>query len=73
MERAVEELWASASVTLLAETTALIDDIRSEEVRDVFARMLAHPPALSITGKGVSAKSARQLAGSLAASVLQKP
>jgi predicted Zn-dependent peptidase len=73
MERAVEELWASASVTPLAETTALIDDIRSEEVRDVFARMLAHPPALSITGKGVSAKSARQLAGSLAASVLQRP
>lgn len=73
MERAVEELWAIGSVTLLAETTALIDDIRSEEVRDVFARMLAHPPALSITGKGVSAKSARQLAGSLAASTLQKP
>ena len=73
MERAVEELWASGGVTLLAETTALIDDIRSEEVRDVFARMLAHPPALSITGKGVSAKSARQLAGALAASVVQKP
>lgn len=72
MERAVEELWASGSVTLLAETTALIDDIRSEEVRDVFARMLAHPPALSITGKGVSARSARQLAGSLAASALHK-
>lgn len=70
MERAVEELWASGSVTLLAETTALIDDIRSEEVRDVFARMLAHPPALSITGKGVSVKSARQLARSLAASAL---
>ncbi|MFZ5528586.1 MAG: M16 family metallopeptidase [Pseudomonadota bacterium] len=72
MERAVEELWASGGVTLLGETTALIDDIRSEEVREVFARMLAHPPALSVTGKGVSAKSARQLAGSLAASVLQK-
>lgn len=73
MERAVDELWASGGVTLLGETTALIDDIRSEEVRDVFARMLAHPPALSITGKGVSAKSARLLAGALAASVLQKP
>ena len=73
MERAVEELWASGTVTLLAETSALIDDIRSEEVRDVFVRMLAHAPALSITGKGVSAKSARQLAGSLAASVLQAP
>lgn len=73
MERAVEELWASGTVTLLAETMALIDDIRSEEVRDVFARMLAHPPALSIAGKGVSAKSARQLAASLAANVLQTP
>ena len=73
MERAVEELWASGGVTLLAETIASIDDIRAEEVWDVFARMLAHPPALSITGKGVSAKSARLLAASLAASVLQKP
>lgn len=73
MERAVEELWASGTVTVLAETMALIDDIRSEEVRDVFARMLAHAPALSITGKGVSAKAARLLAGSLAASVLQEP
>ena len=73
MERAVEELWASGTVTVLAETMALIDDIRSEEVRDVFARMLAHAPALSITGKGVSAKAARELAGSLAAGVLQAP
>ena len=73
MERAVEELWASGSVTPLSETMALIDDIRAEEVRDVFVRMLAHPPALSITGKGVSVKSARHLAGCLAASVLQKP
>jgi predicted Zn-dependent peptidase len=70
MERAVEELWANGTVTVLAETMALIDDIRSEEVRDVFARMLAHPPALSITGKGVSAKAARELAGALADSVL---
>lgn len=73
MERAVEELWASGTVTPLAGTMALIDDIRPEEVRDIFARMLAHPPALSITGKGVSAKSARQLAASLAASVRQTP
>ncbi len=68
MERAVEDLWASGSLTLLAETIALIDDIRAEEVRDVFARMLVHAPALSITGKGVSAKVARELAGALAAS-----
>jgi hypothetical protein len=30
--------------------------------------MLAHAPALSITGKGVSVKAARELAGALAAS-----
>lgn len=71
MERAVEELWASGTVTPLAETMALIDDIRAEEVRSVFARMLACAPALSITGKGVSARSARQLAASLTAGVLQ--
>lgn len=68
MERAVEELFAHGTVTPLAETIALIGDIRSEEVREVFARMLAYPPALSITGKGVSAKSAKQLAASLVSS-----
>ncbi len=61
----MEELFAHGTVTPLAETIALIGDIRSEEVREVFARMLAYPPALSITGKGVSAKSAKQLAASL--------
>ncbi|MET1116655.1 MAG: pitrilysin family protein [Comamonas sp.] len=69
MERAVEDLFTSGTLMPLAETIALIDDIGSEEVRDVFARMLAHPPALSITGKGVSAKSARQLVTSLGAGV----
>lgn len=73
MERAVEELFASGTVTPLAEVIALINDIRSEEVQGVFARMLAHLPALSITGKGVSAPSARKLAASLAASVRQEP
>ncbi len=67
MERAVEELFAHGTVTPLAETIALIDGIGSEEVRAVFAQMLAHPPALAITGKGVGARSARQLAASLAA------
>lgn len=71
MERAVEELFAHGTVTPLADTIALIEDIRAEEVRDVFVRMLAHPPALSITGKGVSAKSARQLASALTASAIQ--
>ncbi len=65
MERAVEELVTHGEVTPLDETIALINDIRADEVRDVFVRMLAHPPALSITGKGVSAKSARQLASAL--------
>ncbi len=68
MERAVEEVFAHGTVTPLADTIALIGDIRADEVRAVFARMLAHPPALSITGKGVSAKSARLLAASLVAS-----
>jgi hypothetical protein len=36
-------------------------------VRAVFERMLANPPALAITGKGASARSARRLAASLAA------
>jgi len=65
MERAVEDLFAHGTVTALTEMIALIDDIRSEEVRGIFAQMLTHPPALSITGKGVSAKSARQLAATL--------
>ena len=73
MERAVEELFANGTLTPLAETIALIDDIDSEEVRDVFVRMLAHPPALSITGKGVSAKSARLLVAALGAGVRQAP
>ncbi|ADX47574.1 processing peptidase [Paracidovorax avenae ATCC 19860] len=67
MERAVEEVFAHGTVTPLADTIALIGDIRADEVQQVFAHMLAHPPALSITGKGVNAKSARLLAASLAA------
>lgn len=67
MEQAVEELFANGTVTPIAETLAMIDDIGAEEVRMVFERMLAHPPALAITGKGVSAKAARQLAGCLQA------
>ena len=67
MEQSVEQLFATGVVTPLAETIALIDDIGADEVQAVFRRMLAHPPALAITGKGVSAKSARQLAASLAA------
>ncbi|NMM80864.1 peptidase M16 [Acidovorax sp. SRB_14] len=67
MEQAVEELFASDTVTPMAETLAIIDDIGSEEVRMVFERMLANPPALAIAGKGASAKTARQLAARLEA------
>jgi predicted Zn-dependent peptidase len=67
MEQAVEELFASGTVTPMAEAIAMIDDIGAEEVRTVFERMLASPPALAITGKGVSARTARRLAVRLAA------
>ncbi|MGO4393974.1 M16 family metallopeptidase [Variovorax sp. M-6] len=67
MEQAVEELFASGTVTPMADAMAMIDDIGAEEVRAVFERMLAHPPALAMTGKGASARTARQLAARLAA------
>jgi predicted Zn-dependent peptidase len=67
MERAVEELFAHGSVTSVAETLAMIDGIGAEEVRRVFERMLAHPPAVAITGKGANARTVRQLAAGLAA------
>jgi predicted Zn-dependent peptidase len=69
MEHAVEELFASGAVTPMAEAIAMIDGIGMDDVRGVFERMLANPPALAITGKGATARSARQLAASLAASV----
>lgn len=69
MEQAVEELFASGTVTPMAEAIAMIDDIRAEEVRAVFERMLANPRALAITGKGASARTARQLAACLVAGV----
>lgn len=67
MEQAVEELQASGTVTSLAQTLAMVEAIGADEVRAVFARMLAHAPALAITGKGASARGARQLAARLAA------
>lgn len=66
MERAVEELFLRGTVTPTAETIALIETISGEEVRSLFERMLAHPPAFAITGKGASAKAAKQLAAQLA-------
>ncbi|WP_315125626.1 pitrilysin family protein [Comamonas antarctica] len=66
MEQAVEELFAVGSVTPMSQALALIDGIEADEVRQVFEHMLAHPPALAITGKGATAKAARQLVASLA-------
>ncbi|MES2532006.1 MAG: pitrilysin family protein [Pseudomonadota bacterium] len=67
MEQAVEEVFASGSVTPMAEAIAMIEDISAEEVRAVFERMLANPASLAITGKGVSARSAQRLAACLTA------
>lgn len=67
MEQAVEELFASGTVTPMADAMAMIDDIGAEEVRAVFERMLKHPPALAMTGKGVGARSVQKLASRLAA------
>ncbi len=62
MERAVEELFVRGSVTSTDETIAMIESITADEVRAVFERMLQHPPALSITGKGAQhAAAARQV------------
>lgn len=66
MEQAVEELFASGSVTPLAASLAMIEDIGAEEVRAVFERMLARVPALAITGKGATTRTARRLADLLA-------
>lgn len=65
MERAVEELFLRGTVTSTGEAIAIIETISEDEVRQVFQRMLRHPPALAITGKGASTKLARQLARSL--------
>ena len=67
MEHAIEELFASGTVATLPQALALIDSITADEVRAVFGDMLENPPALAITGKGVSARRAKELAASLAA------
>jgi predicted Zn-dependent peptidase len=69
MERAAEELFLRGSVTSTAENVAMIEAVTADEVRCVFERMLQHPPALAITGKGANAKSAKQAAAVLAAAV----
>ncbi|MFC5500292.1 M16 family metallopeptidase [Caenimonas terrae] len=65
MERAVEELFVHGTVTAPADTIAMIESIKQEEVRAVFERMLRHPPALAITGKAATTKAARTLAATL--------
>ncbi|MDM0015498.1 pitrilysin family protein [Variovorax sp. J22P168] len=65
MEQAVEELFASACVTPMSEAIAMIDTIQADEVQAVFERMLVNPPALAITGKGASVRTARRLAARL--------
>ena len=67
MERAVEELFVRAMVTSTNETISMIETITAGEVRAVFERMLQHRPALAITGKAATTKTARQLAATLAA------
>ena len=65
MEQAVEELFASGTVTPMADAMAMIEDIGAEEVRDVFTRMLVNPAAVAVTGKGISARMAKLLAARL--------
>jgi predicted Zn-dependent peptidase len=67
LERAVEELFVRDTVTSTSETIAMIEATTAQEVQAVFERMLQHPPALAITGKGAGAKAARELAAGLVA------
>lgn len=67
MERAVEELFVHGRVVPASETIGLIETIGAEDVQAVFERMLRQGPALAITGKGATAKAAKELAGMLVA------
>lgn len=67
MERAVEELFVRGTVTPVDETIAMIESITAAEVQAVFQQMLRHPPALAITGKAATTRSAKLLAAKLAA------
>ncbi len=55
------------AVSSTADALALIDSVTADEVRRVIERMLRQPPALAITGKGASTRSARQVAALLSA------
>ena len=65
MEQAVDELFFTGAVTSMDETLAMTDAIGAEDVRMIFERMLQHPPALAVTGKGVGVKTAARLAACL--------
>ena len=69
MEQAVEELFASATVTPVSDAIAAIESIRAAEVQAVFERMLANPPAVAMAGKGAGVRTARQLAARMVAGV----
>jgi predicted Zn-dependent peptidase len=69
MERAVEDLFLRGAPGSTAESVGIIESITADEVRAVFERMLRHPPALAITGKAATAKSAKQLVATLAAAL----
>jgi predicted Zn-dependent peptidase len=69
MERAVEDLFVRGVPGSTAESIGIIESISADEVRAVFERMLRHPPALAITGKSATAKSAKQLVATLAAAM----
>ena len=73
MEQAVEEVFASGTMTSMTEALAMIEGISADEVRAVFERMLRNPPALAITGKGVSARTAQRLAATITKKGLPSP
>ncbi|RYZ03622.1 MAG: insulinase family protein [Comamonadaceae bacterium] len=66
MERAVEDVFVRGSVMPTDAMLAQIEAVTAEEVRAVFERMLRQPPAFAITGKGASARAARDIARALA-------
>ena len=51
LEDAALDLFVLGRVRSRAELLARVDAVRGEDVRAVFARMLAAPPALAIAGR----------------------
>lgn len=65
MERAVEDLFVRGAPGSMPEALAAIESLTEQDVRAVFERMLRHPPALAVTGKGATGKAAKALVGVL--------